>query len=68
LSNKLIPEAKDRKTVLLITVGSGHIITAVVQIEAPSITAIVLRGTPPVTVVTNVVETTTAVAETARKT
>jgi hypothetical protein len=63
-----IPEATDRKTVFLIVVVSVYVVIVVVQIAVPSIVCIVLRRTPPVTVVTNVVEITIVVTVTARKT
>ena len=63
-----IPEATNRKTIPLIVGMSEEIAIGVTQVEAPGIARIVLRRTPPVTVVANVAEWTTSATATARKT
>jgi hypothetical protein len=67
----LIPEATDRQTVLLYAVVLGRIAIAIAQDAGPGAVGTVLRRTPPVTPVTEVVNTdeiTTVLAEAARKT
>ena len=68
LSNKLIPEATDRKTASLTAVVSAHVDIVAAQIAVLSIARAAQRRTPPETVATNVVEITTVVTVTARKT
>ena len=67
-NTELIPEAPNRQAIFLIVVASDRTPTAVVQVAVPSTARIVLRRTPPVTAVANVVVTPTAVADPARKT
>ena len=51
----LIPEATDRQPFFLIVVVPVYIAIVVIQVTVPGIVCIVLRRTPPVTVVANVV-------------
>ena len=68
LSNKLIPQTTNRKTVILDIVAPVHGTEIVIQVAAPRIECRVLRRTPPVTVVTNATVITIVVTVTARKT
>jgi|GEM_PF-4789533 len=67
-SNKLIPEATNREPSSLIEVAPVHIAIVVKQEAEPGTVGIELRITPPVTVLANVVEWSTVVTATARKT
>ena len=51
-----IPEATDREPIFLIVVVPVYIAIVVIQVAVPGIVCIVLRRTPPVTVLANVVE------------
>jgi len=53
---------------LLIVVVPVYIAIVVIQVAVPGIVCIVLRRTPPVTVLANVVECSIVVTVTARKT
>ena len=55
-SNKLIPEATNRETFHLTVVDPVHTAIAVTQVAAPGTACIVLRRTPPATVLANVDE------------
>ena len=68
MSNKLIPEATNRKTVNIIEEVSVIEAIAEVQIAVPGTACTVFRRTPPATAVTNVAEITIVVTATARKT
>ncbi len=67
-NTELIPQTPNREPVFLIVVVSVCIPIVVVQVAVPSIVCIVLRRTPPVTVVANDVEISNAAAAHARKT
>ena len=55
-------DATDRERVILIVVVRVHVSVVVVQVPVVSVVRIVLRGTPEVRVVANVVETAIVVA------
>jgi hypothetical protein len=63
-----IPKATNREPVFLIVVVPVYIAIVVIQVAVPGIVCIVLRRTPPVTVLANVVECSIVVTVTARKT
>ena len=67
-NTELIPQTPNREPIFLIVVVSVCIAIVVVQVAVPSIVCIVLRRTPPVTVVANVVVISIVVAVPARKT
>ena len=63
-----IPKATNREPTFLIEVVPVYIAIVVVQVAVPGTVRIVLRRTPPVTVVANVAECSTGATVTARKT
>ena len=63
-----IPKATNREPKMLIVAVTVDIAKVVVQVAGPGTVCIVLRRTPPVTVVANEVESTIEVTVTARKT
>ena len=67
-NTELIPEAPNRQAISLIVVASDLTAIVVVQEAGPSIVCIVLRRTPPATVVANVEVISIAAAVPARKT
>ena len=62
-----IPEATNRKPDFLIVVVPVDIAIVVVQVAVPGVCCIVLRSTPPVTVVGNIVECSIVVTVAARQ-
>ena len=63
-----IPKATNREPVSLTAVAPDHNAIAVIQVAVPGIVCIVLRRTPPETVLANAAERATAATATARKT
>ncbi len=62
-----IPDATDRTTVFLVVVVPVYVAVIVVQVPVPGVICIVLCRTPPVAVVTNVVECSIVVTVAPRK-
>ena len=67
-SNKLIPEATNRKPTRLIVAIPVDIAIAVKQVAVPGMARTALRRTPPATAVANAAERSKAETGTARKT
>jgi hypothetical protein len=60
-----VPQTTNTKTILLVVIVPVEVLIIVVEVSVPCVVCIVLRGTPPVTVVSNVVECSIVVTVTA---